>query len=546
MRLPPGHVAGQGVLKPSGYGGFGERMLKTMGWEKGQGLGLNANGIKEAIQVKKKEDTVGVGGNGSWKWEEKYWETAYESVQLTNKGSDSSDDDSSDDDSEAGFGGTINRDGTLSSASAHELRLLKALSKGPSTGRFGGREAKMARIREQEAKLAAEYAARLGVSAATATATTVTTTAAAAAGASDRSETTSEIRLPSGSTAAAAGAEAGAPSESNGKKVKKVGKKKVKEAEAAAGEAGADSGSSRKKQRKGDQKDSTTAAEDAAASQGSGEQQQVQQQAQQRQMPQQRVVIEPAIESSAPMAEFKPTPREGKLGSWWGAKRFVSAGCLEGAKKDVQGPKERMVFTEGDQERVYMAAHAGKVAKGTKKGLGQSQAVGKVGGVKWAGSKVTFQDDDNASAGDGSDDRQRCPKLAAVGSSTHLDALAGAEVAAPGASGGRDEGQGGEEQPNGPAATSAAAEVAGRAPVWQAGVKWRKLITQALQAAPGGALKLKDLQKQVAAAALEKLGAAAPSGGGKKELRAEVAARVQGSSRFVVEGKVVRLKSYGG
>ena len=66
------------------------------------------------------------------------------------QGSDSSDDESSDDDSEAGFGGgTINRDGTLSSASVHELRLLKALSKGPSTGRFGGREAKMARIREQ-------------------------------------------------------------------------------------------------------------------------------------------------------------------------------------------------------------------------------------------------------------------------------------------------------------------------------------------------------------------------------------------------------------
>ena len=62
MKLPPGHVAGQGVLKPSGYGGFGERMLKNMGWEKGQGLGLNADGIKEAIQVKKKEDTVGVSG----------------------------------------------------------------------------------------------------------------------------------------------------------------------------------------------------------------------------------------------------------------------------------------------------------------------------------------------------------------------------------------------------------------------------------------------------------------------------------------------------
>jgi hypothetical protein len=48
-----------------------------------------------------------------------------------------------------------------------------------------------------------------------------------------------------------------------------------------------------------------------------------------------------------------------------------------------------------------MAAHAAKVAKGTKKGLGQSQAVGKVGGVKWAGSKVTFQDEEEGEGGEG-------------------------------------------------------------------------------------------------------------------------------------------------
>lgn len=135
MKLPPGYVPGHGPpLKPSGYGGFGERMLRSMGWEKGQGLGRNNDGIKEAIEVKKKEDTVGVrggmwgrlaaaqavavapscsanaacwtaacprrrdavtslspiscapgaqiGGNASWNWQEKYWETAYESVQL--------------------------------------------------------------------------------------------------------------------------------------------------------------------------------------------------------------------------------------------------------------------------------------------------------------------------------------------------------------------------------------------------------------------------------------------------------------------------------
>lgn len=60
MKLPPGHVAGQGVVKPKCTGGFGERMLRSMGWESGQGLGKEGQGMKEAIQVKKKEDTVGV------------------------------------------------------------------------------------------------------------------------------------------------------------------------------------------------------------------------------------------------------------------------------------------------------------------------------------------------------------------------------------------------------------------------------------------------------------------------------------------------------
>jgi len=60
MKLPDGYVAGQGVQKPTGYGGFGERMLRTMGWDKGQGLGKEKQGMKEAIEVKKKEDTVGV------------------------------------------------------------------------------------------------------------------------------------------------------------------------------------------------------------------------------------------------------------------------------------------------------------------------------------------------------------------------------------------------------------------------------------------------------------------------------------------------------
>lgn len=60
MKLPPGHVAGKGLVRPTGYGGYGEKMLQSMGWEKGQGLGRSSQGIKEAIQVKEKQDTTGV------------------------------------------------------------------------------------------------------------------------------------------------------------------------------------------------------------------------------------------------------------------------------------------------------------------------------------------------------------------------------------------------------------------------------------------------------------------------------------------------------
>jgi hypothetical protein len=62
MKLPPGYVAGEGVVQGTAYGGFGERMLKSLGWEKGKGLGKDEQGMKDAIEVKKKEDTIGVRG----------------------------------------------------------------------------------------------------------------------------------------------------------------------------------------------------------------------------------------------------------------------------------------------------------------------------------------------------------------------------------------------------------------------------------------------------------------------------------------------------
>ena len=60
MKLPPGYVPGSGAQKATAYGGFGEKLMKHMGWEDGQGLGRDKQGMRKAIEVKLKEDTVGV------------------------------------------------------------------------------------------------------------------------------------------------------------------------------------------------------------------------------------------------------------------------------------------------------------------------------------------------------------------------------------------------------------------------------------------------------------------------------------------------------
>ena len=60
MKFPAGYVPGVGVVKASAFGGVGEKLLKSMGWADGQGLGKEGTGMKNAIEVKKKEDTTGV------------------------------------------------------------------------------------------------------------------------------------------------------------------------------------------------------------------------------------------------------------------------------------------------------------------------------------------------------------------------------------------------------------------------------------------------------------------------------------------------------
>ncbi len=165
----------------------------------------------------------------------------------------------------AAIAAAVNRDGTRTSASADELKLLASLSKGGrlAAGRFGGRDAKMARIRQQEAKLAAEYAAKLGVPSAA-----MTGTAGTAGRGSDQSDTTSEVQP---------------------------------------------SGGGSKKRRKG--------GEGGDAAPGSGD-------AGEEPAKKQRIVIEPKIAQVAPIYEFKPTPATGEGGAQLLAAASACSGML--------------------------------------------------------------------------------------------------------------------------------------------------------------------------------------------------------------------------
>lgn len=55
-----GYVPGVGLHKPTAKGGFGEQLLRRMGWSEGKGLGIKEDGMADAITVKKKEDQTGV------------------------------------------------------------------------------------------------------------------------------------------------------------------------------------------------------------------------------------------------------------------------------------------------------------------------------------------------------------------------------------------------------------------------------------------------------------------------------------------------------
>eukprot|EP01068_Selenidium_serpulae_P006619 Selendium_serpulae@DN4459_c0_g1_i1.p2 len=99
-------LQGSGVSGTKFHSSFGAKLLAKFGWEEGKGLGKDEDGKQDPIQIKKRDETVGLGAEtnkhktayNEW-WDDMYNSVA-ESLKTTEPGSaDSSDEDESPEDS---------------------------------------------------------------------------------------------------------------------------------------------------------------------------------------------------------------------------------------------------------------------------------------------------------------------------------------------------------------------------------------------------------------------------------------------------------------
>ena len=60
---------------------FGAKILGKFGWKEGEGLGKTKNGITEAIQIKRREENMGLGKTQKKVvYNDKWWENSYDKI----------------------------------------------------------------------------------------------------------------------------------------------------------------------------------------------------------------------------------------------------------------------------------------------------------------------------------------------------------------------------------------------------------------------------------------------------------------------------------
>lgn len=221
-----------------------------------------------------------------------------------------------------------NSDGTITSAAQHELQIAAELAAQPAWhggGRFGGREGKLARIRQQEALAAGKLGLALPK-------------ADLASPAAPVKKTKRAMHV------STAGRESCSTEDLAHVSIKKSLKSKKRKHQESAGNQQA------------------TDPADATVSNVCPDK-----------MPaaKKRIIVEPAFTATRPAVAFVQTPALG----WWGAKKFTSAGVMEGMDQPQhKAQSERQQFDEDDQTNLYMAAQNLKTSG--KKGLGTKSQIG--------------------------------------------------------------------------------------------------------------------------------------------------------------------------
>jgi Pin2-interacting protein X1 len=59
---------------------FAKKLMKQMGWKEGNGLGKNQNGSTDCVQVRRREDNLGLGKKtlgGATDWKDEWWNDAF-------------------------------------------------------------------------------------------------------------------------------------------------------------------------------------------------------------------------------------------------------------------------------------------------------------------------------------------------------------------------------------------------------------------------------------------------------------------------------------
>ena len=77
-------MVGSGSTNRAVESKFGSKMLAKMGWKEGEGLGKNQDGMKDCIQITRREEGTGLGNENTtpaatFKWNDSFWTDMYNS-----------------------------------------------------------------------------------------------------------------------------------------------------------------------------------------------------------------------------------------------------------------------------------------------------------------------------------------------------------------------------------------------------------------------------------------------------------------------------------